>query len=187
MSTLDGRPNLAPGSPRPPVERYATAPRDGDEHGPYSRHLDTLTALVSYLALTPKKSRTAAGLADDLGIGVDDVQAAFDSCPALFRRKKDRSQQVFYTLHARYALRPYDAPEDTELPQVRPDLLAVLLDFVAQRARDELESSKFAQEVHAAEQSAKEARHSADRAALVALVGSGCAVVASILAAWIGG
>ena len=155
--------------------------------GPYSKHIDVLTALITYLALTPKKSRTVQGVAGDLGIEADRVQEAFDSFPAVFRMKQNRNGTSFYTLHARYALRPYDAAEDTDLPPVRPELLAVLLSFVTQRARDEFEFDRFAQEIRAAEKSAEGARRSADRAAVVALVGAIFAVLGAVLAAWIGG
>jgi hypothetical protein len=154
--------------------------------GSYSQHVDTLTALVTYLALTPEKSRTVGGLARDLGIPPAEVQEAFDACPAVFRKKQNSDGTWFYTLHARYALRPYDAAEDTELPPVRPEVLAVLLEFVTQRARDELEADRFGQELRAAETSAQDARRSADRAALVALVGAVFAVLGAVLAAWIG-
>lgn len=152
----------------------------------YSAHLDTLTALITYLALTHHKSRTAGGLAGALGLPLDEVQATFDECPAMFRRRAGASGEPFYTLHARYALRPYDNEDDGEIPEVRPAILEVLLSFVSQQAREERESERFATELASTEASARRAANNARWATAVSLVAAVFAFVGVVVGVTMG-
>ncbi len=146
----------------------------------YSKHLDVLIALVTYLALTSKKSRTAPGLASSLALEENDVRATFEAFPAIFRRSKNPSQdgEPFFTLHARYALRDVDA-EDGPLPDVRPELLKVLLDFVSQRAAAEAEEVRFQYELA---HTARNAKVAAVAAVVAAVLAATAAIFAALLA-----
>jgi len=134
--------------------------------------------------MTPRKSRTAAKLAADLSMDPGEVQETFDAFPRVFRKSKttDSGGHAFYTIYARYALRPYDAREDddAELRPVRPEILGVLLEFITQAARGEQEHARFTEELRSAESSAARAVRSADRAAFLALLAAGLATVGSI-------
>jgi hypothetical protein len=133
----------------------------------YSEHLDTLLALITYLALTRWRSRSPNGLARDLGLDEATVTAALDSFPGLFRKSADvyetaAGTQHSYTLHARYArrrpsgvdpvaevsagtknlaaLRDPGSSQDGTGEELDADTLRMLLDFVSERARAERES-----------------------------------------------
>ncbi len=155
----------------------------------YSEHLDTLTALITYLALTPKKSRTAPNLSLDLSLDPEVVQATFDAFPGVFRKSKnpDASGNPFYTIHARYALRAYDGEgSGDELPEVRPDVLAVLLEFVTHAARAEQERTQFEAQLQSTRDAAQGAQRSARLAALVAAIAAVLALIGSLVGAAIG-
>lgn len=110
----------------------------------YSDHLDTLIVLATYLALTPKISRTSQGLATDLSLREHDVQTTLDGFPGVFRKSENRSAEGewYYTLHARYALRKADA-EGQNLAELRSDLLSTLLQFVSHQAAQESSFDQF--------------------------------------------
>ncbi|MFQ5471422.1 MAG: hypothetical protein ACE5FA_00875 [Dehalococcoidia bacterium] len=141
----------------------------------YSDHREVLTALVSYLALTQQKSRTPTGLAMDLGLDKDDVHAALDGFPGLFRRSRNpsnRSEQPgehFYTLHVRYATRRIEdeREEASDEPPLASGYLESLLNIISSRAGHELEHAR------------EEAR------GRLTLLGAWVAAVAAILAATI--
>lgn len=103
----------------------------------YTDHLDVLLALVTYLALTSKRSRTPGNLARDLALPPDAVASSFENFPGLFRKSQNVSGEGehFYTLHARFALRGTE--EDVPGPAMGTDLLRSLLDFISQRSQDE--------------------------------------------------
>lgn len=111
----------------------------------YADHIDVLTALVTYLALTEKISRTPFFLSRDLGLPQSQVAETLAGFPGIFRRSRRTGetpdgQQPYFTLHARYALRKADEEEDQSAEaKLAPDLLRMLLDFVSARARTEEE------------------------------------------------
>jgi hypothetical protein len=136
------------------------------------------------------KSRTAPGIAADLSLSAIEVRAPFEAFPGVFRRSKntDSDGNSFYTIYARYALRGYDAAsegEEPELPPVRPEILAVLLEFITQAARGEREHVRFSQQLESAEASAGGAEQSANRAALVALLAAVLALIGSVVGAFL--
>ena len=138
----------------------------------YVDHLDTLIALATYLALTPKTSRTCRGLAIDLSLPEDEVRSALTGFPGVFRKSRNLSSEgePFYTLHARYALRIADADaEAQDLAELRSDLLSALLQFASQQAAQESATDQFQRQL----------THSL-RGTWVA---AGAAVVAAVLAA----
>jgi|HubBroStandDraft_2_1064218.scaffolds.fasta_scaffold368765_1 hypothetical protein len=158
------------------IGRRPTRPQaDADQQATarYTGHLDTVLALTTYLALTPKRSRTAANLADDLSLPRDDVRSAFEAFPSLFRKSRRPSPggQPYYTLTARYALRGSE-DEDGPDPELQVDVLKILLDLVSQRAEAEAAQIQF-------RQSLRQARINTRIAAVAAVI----AAVASIVAA----
>ena len=86
--------------------------------GPYPKHLDTLIALVTYLALSVRKSRTAPGMATALSLDEDEVRTTLTTFTGISRRSTSASEkgELYFTLHARYALRAVDADEQDALP-----------------------------------------------------------------------
>lgn len=133
-------------------------------------------ALITYLALTHQQSRTPPTLAGDLALEAEDVAATFAAFPGIFRKSKktDAHGEHYYTLHARYAVRAAEAEGDD--PQIRPDVLKMLIDFVSQRADAEAEHSRF-------EGTLRQARLGAIVAAVAAVI----AACASVAAALVGG
>ena len=112
----------------------------------YADHLDTLIALTTYLALTPKISRTAPGLAADLSLAENDVRSTLNGFPGVFRRSRTPSSEgeSYYTLHARYALRKTESDaEEQNLTALRSDLLSTLLQFASQQAAQESSFDQF--------------------------------------------
>lgn len=143
--------------------------------GRYTRYLDVLIALVTYLALTPNKSRTAPNLAIDLSLPLTDVEGTFDQFPGLFRRSKNTSAEGlhYYTLHGRYALRT-DTDGEVQV-EMRPELLQAMLTFVSQRAEAEASQERFHKTLNQAKTNAG-----------IAAVASVLAAVAAIAAAIVG-
>lgn len=137
--------------------------------GLYTEHLDILTALVTQLAVNPKWSRTLKWLADDLSLPQDEVRDALGKFPSLFRE-----HEGFYSLHARAALRHED-----EAPELRADILKVLLDYVLNRTAGEVTQSQFRDNL-------REARRSSRTAAVLAAVAAAASIVAAILAGVLG-
>jgi hypothetical protein len=89
----------------------------------YSDHLDALIALATYLASTPKTSRTPPWLAKDLSLSEEAVRSALDGFPGVCRKSQKVSSEGehVYTLHARYALRDTEADAEMHgLAELRP-------------------------------------------------------------------
>jgi len=113
----------------------------------YSHHLDTIVALVSYLAITNAKSRTPSRLATDLSLDEKEVQFVLDNFKSLFRKSKKPSPQntqYFYTLHTRYAFRSQATDDDDDVIRepLPPDYLSKILDFISNAAFIEHEQEK---------------------------------------------
>ena len=139
-----------------------------------SKYLDVLTALITYLALTNKESRTPRPLAADLSLPPEVVQEALNAFPGIFRKSQnfDGKGAHFYTVHARYAMRGNDpGDEGAELPQVRADILKVVLEFVVGNARSEQARSHLEIQIRAARKNANVAAFVAALAAAISLVG----------------
>jgi hypothetical protein len=138
----------------------------------YSDHLDILIALATYLALTPRMSRTSPGLAEGLSLPEVDVRNTLNGFPGVFRRSRNQSTdgESYYTLHARYALRQTDAEADLQtVAELRSELLSTLLQFVSHQAAQESSVDQFQRQL----------AHSL-RATWIA---AGAAVLAAVLAA----
>jgi hypothetical protein len=135
----------------------------------YTDHLGDLIALTTYLALTPKISRTPVWLARDLSLAEQAVRETLNGFPGLFRKSTRTSAEGehFYTLHARYALRAGEG-DDTNQAELRSDLLSTLLQFASQQAAQETAYAQFqVQQAHTLR---------------VTWVAAGAAIVAAVLA-----
>jgi hypothetical protein len=133
--------------------------------GIYTEHLDILTALITQLAVNPKWSRTLKWLADDLSLPESEVHEALNAFGSLFREN-----QGYYSLHARAALRHED-----HAPELRADILKVLLEYVMSRAAAEVTQSQF-------RDSLRQARRNSAIAAILALIAALASIVAAIAA-----
>ncbi|MCP4330461.1 MAG: hypothetical protein GY791_18720 [Alphaproteobacteria bacterium] len=109
----------------------------------YSRHLETIIALVSYLAITSSKSRTAVLMANDLGLEAGEVKTVVETFKALFREAPDpQGGPPYYTLHLRYAMRSQDGKDvEGEAEKSREPIsdakLDSLLRFVVHKSEQE--------------------------------------------------
>ncbi|MDF2461151.1 MAG: hypothetical protein K0S68_554 [Candidatus Saccharibacteria bacterium] len=107
----------------------------------YSKNLNVLVPLVTYFALTNNwLSRTPDKIADELLLPRGDVSRVLEAFDGIFWEKPDGEGKYFYTLHARYAIRPSDqrldeAPKDPF--EIRMAIHEALLAFVTQRAHAE--------------------------------------------------
>jgi len=117
---------------------------DMPENPDYSGHLDTLTALVTYLGATSYRSRTPRGLADSLGLDHGRVLATLEGFKGLFRKSintKEGTSESYYSLHWRFARRESregsDADPEREEQPLDAEHLAALLDFVSRAAERE--------------------------------------------------
>jgi hypothetical protein len=145
----------------------------------YSKYLDILIALMTNLALTNAKSRTVPRLASELAFLESDVRATLEAFTGIFRKSKntDSKGEHFFTLHVRFALRATEQ-EDGPLPNVRPELLKVLLEFVSQRAAAEAEEQRFRQEL---DHTARNAKLAAGAALCAAVFAAIAVILAAIL------
>jgi hypothetical protein len=162
--------------PRGGIGKRAGAKDTGNQGAAlYTGHLDTVLALTTYLALTPRKSRTAANLAADLSLPRDDVRSAFDAFPSLFRKSISRSAsgEHYYTLTARYALRGSEDDNGPD-PEIQVDVLKILLDLVAQRVEAEAAQSQFRENL-------RQARFVSGLAAVGAFIAAAASIVAAVL------
>jgi hypothetical protein len=105
----------------------------------YSDNLDTIVALVTHLALTEWKSRTSSKLSEALGLEQKQVELVLENFKGLFRksmRRAPNSDEHYYTLHMRYALRSFRDPghQETQEEPTGPldgDDLATLLQYIS--------------------------------------------------------
>jgi|APSaa5957512535_1039671.scaffolds.fasta_scaffold283480_1 hypothetical protein len=151
----------------------------------YSDHIETITALVSYLALWKGKSRTPGGVAGALGLDKSEVWKVLDGFPGLFRKSKNPSRkpekigQHYYTLHVRYATRHLDSKKtdvdskkvDEDNPELKiplaADYLSTILVMIQERAKMEISLA------------------SESKQRIITLIGAWVAAAAAIIAALI--
>src|SRR5512135_1047757 len=123
----------------------------------YTKHLDTVLALVSNLGLTTKEGRTmrsASALIEEVfgkGANGDDllrreIQGTLDAFPGLFRKVTAKDKRIVYTLHLRWAMAQGLDP-DSQSPPLTADLLQALLDFVSKRAEAEATEKQFRENI----------------------------------------
>lgn len=167
----------------------------------YTKHLDTLLALVANLALTTgprlNRGRTISGLTNDLGLIKPDmaatrteIQSTLDEFPGLFRKTMVSTSgrgENFYMLHLRRALAP-DPNQDP--PALSFDVVKMLLEFVSQRAEAEADERQFHENLTTTqdqfEKNVKITARNSNIAVVAAIIAAILAAVATIVAAVIG-
>jgi len=108
----------------------------------YSKDLDELIALVSYLSMTKYKSMRPSRLAQGLSLDESNVLRILNEYKAIFRKSQVTSRssdEHYYTLHLRYALRWVNEDanqdnDDTVQENLPAEYLTTLLNFVVDRA-----------------------------------------------------
>ncbi|MDY6978215.1 MAG: hypothetical protein SVW51_18775 [Pseudomonadota bacterium] len=110
----------------------------------YSKHQETLIALVTHLALTDWSARTPTNLAKALSMEKSEILDVLESFKGLFRKAKKTSKKTgdhFYSLqirHARQWLNELEEEdEDTKKPPLESEYLTKLIDFIILKAAEE--------------------------------------------------
>ena len=143
----------------------------------FSDSLNSLVALITYLGCTDFQSRRAEPLAKDLGIPFNEVQKTLEGFPTFFRRSRNPKQgtnEHYWTLHIRYALRPVTDSDDAKGPPLAPSELVPLLEIVTTMVAQERESDRHGKDL---EQGRIKANYT--------LGASFVAAFAAIVAAWL--
>ncbi|MBT5874566.1 MAG: hypothetical protein HOH43_14195 [Candidatus Latescibacteria bacterium] len=111
----------------------------------YKDDQEIIAALISHLGLVKYKSRTPPPIARAIGVGEEDVTRVLHGYPGIFRksnRKKADTEEHYYTLQIRYAIRAdqykknYTSAEGTPLDV---DHVMRLLEYVSHHASREQE------------------------------------------------
>jgi hypothetical protein len=112
---------------------------------PYTRHFDTLVALVTYLSSTNSESRTVPSMAEDLALETAEVRDVLTTFPAFFRQspKTNSAGERFYTVHLRYARRYDKQGERVDTKPLTPEELTTLLDLISKMVAQEYETSRL--------------------------------------------
>lgn len=106
----------------------------------YSRHLETLMAVVTHLAVHKWSIRQPRGIAKDLSIDEADVRDVLDTFKGLFRRSiktSDDHGAPFYSLHLRFARQGSDENQQQDKAPLESEYLIPLLEFISENAREE--------------------------------------------------
>lgn len=106
----------------------------------YSKHLETLMAVVTHLAVHKWSIRQPRGIANDLSIDEKDVTEVLNSFKGLFRRSSGVSKDHgdnFYSLHLRFARQVTDEDNKKERPPLESEYLIPLLEFISRKASEE--------------------------------------------------
>lgn len=111
----------------------------------YFEHMDLIVAVATNLAMTRHKARTPSKLARKLALDDAEVLHVLETFKGLFRKSKNTKKKTgehYYTLHVRYALRRPDDDDEGAQEPLETAQLALVLDFVANRAQQEQESER---------------------------------------------
>lgn len=107
----------------------------------YSKDIDILIALISYLALSKYKSMRPSRLSERLSLNREDVERTLELYKGIFRKSNKVSESTkehYFTLHMRYALRwTYEEEYDDDTPQLPPEYVNTILSFVIGKAAEE--------------------------------------------------
>lgn len=119
--------------------------QDQAEKRPYTRHFDTLVALVTHLSNTQYISRTPGGIADALGLERAKVQEVLDGFPAFFRRSRNKhaSGEHYYTVHLRHARRSFDNNREIDSASLRPEETQALFSLISIMVAQEHETARL--------------------------------------------
>lgn len=115
------------------------------ENNPYTKHFDTLVALVTHLSNTQYISRTPRGIADALGFKRAEVQEVLDRFPGFFRRSRNKhaSGEHYYTVHLRHARRSFDGNREIDSAPVRPEETQALFSLISIMVAQENETARL--------------------------------------------
>lgn len=150
----------------------------------YSENMDTLVALISYLATMKNLSRSPTMIARTLGLEASKVIYALKHGKALFRESKGISSgsgEHFYTLHTRYGLRSQgdeDDGGDVARDPLTPDQISPLIEFVTRMAEQEHESRRMMTMVAEARDSARQSRQ---WSMITTIVAAGVALLVGVI------
>jgi hypothetical protein len=115
------------------------------ENQPYTKHFDTLVALVTHLSNTQYISRTPQGIADALGLKRNEVQKVLDTFPGFFRRSRNKhsSGEHYYTVHLRHARRSLDSNQERDSAPLRPEETQALFSLISIMVAQENETARL--------------------------------------------
>ena len=114
-----------------------------DNKKSYSKHSETILALVTHLAMTQHKSRTPKILAEDLALDYSEVVYVLKTFKGLFRESKGKSKydENYYWLQLRYArwwLEGDDFPRTAKPKEpLESDYLNTLLTYITNMIEQE--------------------------------------------------
>jgi hypothetical protein len=109
---------------------------------PYTKHFDTLVALVTHLSSIDGESRTVPRMAESLGLEPEEVRSVVTTFPAFFRQSRPEGEK-YYTVHLRYARRYNKKNEKVDTEPLSPQELTTLLDLISKMVAQEFESSRL--------------------------------------------
>lgn len=143
----------------------------------FTKHFDTLVALITHLSSTDDKSQTPGSVADALGLQKDEVEQVLGLFPGFFRKSKSQSEggEHFFAVHLRYARRAADGETSNPLT---PGELTTLLSLVSHMTSQEHETSLLLIEMKEEHQNIKQTNRIT---LIVALVSAFAAVIAATI------
>jgi hypothetical protein len=106
----------------------------------YTKHYETLMAVVTHLAVNKWALRQPRGIARDLSINEEDVKAVLINFKGLFRESAGTSKDHgdhYYSLHLRHSRQSSDENKDVERAPLEAVYLFPLLTFISQKSAQE--------------------------------------------------
>jgi hypothetical protein len=110
----------------------------------YSRDIDILIALVSYLSMTEYRSMRPSKIAQRLSLERERVEEVLENYKGLFRKSTNKTHEEtgehYYTLHIRYAMRwlnEDDSMSETTPPKLPAEYITTILNFLSDRVKQE--------------------------------------------------
>lgn len=106
----------------------------------YTKHYETLMAVVTHLGVHKWALRQPRGIAKDLSINEEDVKTVLTNFKGLFRESLGASKDHgdhFYSLHLRHSRQSSDDNKDVERAPLEADYLFPLLTFISQKSAQE--------------------------------------------------
>lgn len=146
----------------------------------FTKHFDTLIALVTHLSSTHYKSRTPTNIANSLGLDSAEVLDVLKRFPGFFRKSKTQdktSGEYFYTVHLRYARRLQEESSEPLLPEE----LSSLFNLITQMTTHEHETSLLSIELREGQREVKLTTRMTLIVAIVSALASIAAAVISVI------
>lgn len=115
------------------------------ENQPYTKHFDTLVALVTHLSNTQYISRTPTGIAGALGLQRQDLQEVLNRFPGFFRKSRNQhaSGEHYYTVHLRHARRARGGDREVDSQPLRPEETQALFSLISIMVAQENETARL--------------------------------------------